>query len=142
MKHIAKLTAAVLLVSVLLVALVSCSAYGTIESNFKSEGYEVVQVEDNTIAASVAAAFEDKEVSCTAHLFKKTDSLLDYVLILEFGASDELVKAIEGSESETIKGLISDISGGLQQSQFVRDNCFCVPLNPLSTTKVLEIFNK
>ena len=113
---------------------VSCSAYGKIEKNFKDAGYEVVS-EDNETANTIKAELEEGEVSVTVHVFKKSDSILNYAIILEFGSKGDIEKSLE--ESETLKGFVKDI----QKSSLVRDNCVLIPLG-LEASSMTEIFNK
>ena len=81
------------------------------------------------------AELEEGEVSVTVHVFKKSDSILNYAIILEFGSKGDIEKSLE--ESETLKGFVKDI----QKSSLVRDNCVLIPLG-LEASSMTEIFNK
>lgn len=134
-----------MLVGVMLVAtLASCSSYGKIKSNFKSEGYIELESEDNSTAKTITAELEKGNISCTAHFLQRKsaddasalDKLADAgttVIILEFSSDKEIVDAVK--ESGTLSGIIGD----LQKSEYVRDNCVLIPLlNP----NAKDIFNK
>ncbi len=129
-----KIVALTIISAMLMLTFVSCSAYGKIEKNFKDAGYEVVS-EDNETANTIKAELEEGEVSVTVHVFKKSDSILNYAIILEFGSKGDIEKSLE--ESETLKGFVKDI----QKSSLVRDNCVLIPLG-LEASSMTEIFNK
>lgn len=129
-----KILALTIISAMLMLTFVSCSAYGKIEKNFKDAGYEVVS-EDNETANTIKAELEEGEVSVTVHVFKKSDSILNYAIILEFGSKGDIEKSLE--ESETLKGFVKDI----QKSSLVRDNCVLIPLG-LEASSMTEIFNK
>ena len=128
------------LVAVMLVCtLASCgSAYSKIEKNFKDAGYTVKDVADDATGKTISAAFESMEISATVHVFNKD---LNVAIVVEFDAKGDLDKAME---SDTIKGLISDVQG----SDIVRDECLLIPatLNVLDINgqlqSMVEIFNK
>ncbi len=134
-----------MLVGVMLVmTLASCSSYGKIKSNFKSEGYIELESEENDTAKTITAELEKGNISCEVHfLQKKLDddaSSIDKianaattVIILEFSSDKEIVEAVK--ESGTLSGIIKDV----QKSEYVRDNCILIPL---LNTNAKDIFNK
>jgi hypothetical protein len=134
-----------MLVGVMLVmTLASCSSYGKIKSNFKSEGYIELESEDNSTAKTITAELEKGNISCTVHFLQRKsgddasalDKIADAattVIILEFSSDKEIVEAVK--ESGTLSGIIGD----LQKSEYVRDNCVLIPL---INTAAKDIFNK
>ena len=143
-KKIFKLLTLMLVGVILVATLASCSSYGKIKSNFKSEGYIELENEDNSTAKTITAELEKGNISCTVHFLQRKsaddasalDKLADVgttVIILEFSSDKEIVDAVK--ESGTLSGIIGD----LQKSEYVRDNCVLIPLlNP----NAKDIFNK
>lgn len=134
-----------MLVGVMLVAtLASCSSYGKIKSNFKSEGYIELENEEESTAKTITAELEKGDITCEVHILRKeiaedatvadkvTNSLTT-VIILEFSSDKDLAEAIK--ESGTLSGMIEDA----QKSDYVRDNCVLVSL---LNVEAKDIFNK
>lgn len=143
-KKIFKLLTLMLVGVMLVTTLASCSSYGKIKSNFKSEGYIELESEDNSTAKTITAELEKGNISCTVHFLQRKsaddasalDKLADAgttVIILEFSSDKEIVEAVKES------GTLSEIIGDLQKSEYVRDNCVLISLlNP----NAKDIFNK
>ncbi len=143
-KKIFKLLTLMLVGVMLVTTLASCSSYGKIKSNFKSEGYIELESEDNSTAKTITAELEKGNISCTVHILqKKLDddasgveqitNMGTTVIILEFSSDKEIAEAVK--ESGTLSGIIGD----LQKTEYVRDNCVLVPL---INTAAKDIFNK
>lgn len=126
----------VVLAVVAVFSLVSCSSFGKIKKAFTDAGYEYVNVEDNESAKTIAASYEDSEVSCTVHLFKaKNIANLDaYAVVLEFKSNEEAAKQL--SENNTLTGFFKD----LQKSDLVNDNCVLIPLSLLKAEDMITTF--
>ena len=134
-----------MLVGVMLVAtLASCSSYGKIKSNFKSEGYIELENEDESTAKTITAELEKGKISCEIHILQKKledgatgleeiANKATTVIILEFSSDEDMAEAIK--ESGTLSGIIKDV----QDSDYVRDNCVLVPL---LNANAKDIFNK
>ncbi len=133
-KNIFKVLALTLVSVMLLMVFASCSAYGKIEKNFTDAGYELVS-EDNSTANTIKAELEEGEVGVTVHIFKKSDSILNYAIVLEFSSEGDVEKSLE--KSATLKGFVEDV----QKSDLVRDNCVLIPIG-IDAANMTEIFNK
>lgn len=138
MKKFTKMLALALL-AVVVLSLVSCSAYGTIEKNLEAIGYVEVEGEDGT-AKTITQELEEGNLSCTVHLLAEEGAfgVQKKVLVLEFSSDKELTEAIEASG--TLSGFIKDA----QQSQIVRDNCvlLVLPSAILDTSEIINAFNE
>lgn len=128
------------LVLVSLFALVSCSTFNSVKSNFEKNGYTYVELDkDNAIVKSITAELEEGEITCTMHLFSKNGELIPKLaLVLEFTSDKELQKAITEDGSETLKGFLKDV----QESDYVNGNCLLFPLSITEADSMKEIFNK
>ena len=126
----------VVLAVVSVFTLVSCSSFGKIKSAFKDAGYEYVDVDENASAKTIAASYENGEVSCTVHLFK-TDGVAGidvYAVVLEFKSDKEAAKAL--SENNTLTGFVKD----MQESDLVNKNCVLIPLSITKAADMINIF--
>ena len=135
MKNIKRLLVIVLAV-ISVFTLVSCSSFGKIKSAFTGAGYEYVDIDESSSAKTIAASYENSEVSCTVHLFK-TDGIAGidvYAVVLEFKSNKEAAKAI--SENDTLTGFVST----LQESDLVNDNCVLIPLSLTKAEDMVNIF--
>ena len=124
------------LAAISIFTLVSCSSFGKIKNAFKDAGYEYVDIEENTSAKTIAASYEDSEVSCTVHLFK-TDGIAGidvYAVVLEFNSNKEAANAL--SENNTLTGFIKD----LQETDLVNGNCVLIPLSLTKAEDMVNIF--
>ncbi len=142
MKFAKTMTAVLLLVTMIFV-MVSCgSSFGTIKKNFTDAGYTYVQSSEDSKALTVTAELEKSSISCTAHFFKTTDAVTGlvpvYCMVLEFGSSEDLQKAISEDGSATLRGMITDA----QKSRYVRGNCILVPLSLTKVDDMINTFNK
>ena len=128
------------LILVSLFALVSCSSFGSIKSNFEKNDYTYIELdEDNAIIKSITAELEEGEITCTMHLFSKNGQLIPKLaLVLEFTSDKDLQKAIAEDGSETLKGFLKDV----QESDYVNGNCLLFPLSITEADSMKEIFNK
>lgn len=133
-KNTFKVLALTLVSVMLLMVFASCSAYGKIEKNFTDAGYELVS-DDNSTANTIKAELEEGEVGVTVHIFKKSDSILNYAIVLEFSSEGDVEKSLE--KSATLKGFVEDV----QKSDLVRDNCVLIPIGT-DAANMTEIFNK
>lgn len=133
-KNTLKVLALTLVSVMLLMVFASCSAYGKIEKNFTDAGYELVS-DDNSTANTIKAELEEGEVGVTVHIFKKSDSILNYAIVLEFSSEGDVEKSLE--KSATLKGFVEDV----QKSDLVRDNCVLIPIG-IDAANMTEIFNK
>ena len=116
------------IVTLFTLGLTACSKFGSIKREFKEEGWEYIQNEDGgSIVKAIVAELENGELTINVHVFKKG---LSSAVVIEFGSSKELYKAIDSSE--TLKGFLKDI----QDSDYVNDNCVLLTLNE----KALDIF--
>ena len=136
----ARTTLCMALILVSLFALVSCSAFGGIRSNFEKNDYTYIELdEDNAIVKSITAELEKGNITCTMHLFSKNGQLIPKLaLILEFTSDKDLQKAIAEDGSETLKGFLKDV----QESDYVNGNCLLFPLSITEADSMKEIFNK
>ena len=126
----------IVLAAVSIFTLVSCSSFGKIKSAFKDAGYEYVDVEENASAKTIAASYEESEVSCTVHLFK-TDGIAGidvYAVVLEFKSNKEAAEAL--SENNTLTGFIAD----LQDTDLVNGNCVLIPLSLTKADDMIATF--
>ena len=126
----------IVLAVIAIFTLVSCSSFGKIKKEFTSAGYEYVDVDENTYAKTIAASYEESEVSCTVHLFR-TDSLIGtdvYAVVLEFKSNKEAAEAL--SENNTLTGFIKD----LQSSDLVNGNCVLIPLSLTKADDMIKTF--
>ena len=136
MKKTIKLTALVLALVFCTLALVSCSTFGSIKSNFESAGYTLM-TEDTDTTGEIK--LEDGTITYTIHKFQKkgedSDSALGNIVggitqalstavVWEFASEGDLNKAIE--ENEEIKAVLKDA----QKSDFVNGNCILMTINP------------
>ena len=135
MKNIKRLLVIVLAV-ISVFTLVSCSSFGKIKSAFLAADYEYVDVSENSSAKTIAASYEESEVSCTVHLFK-TKSLIGtdvYAVILEFKSNKEATNAL--SENNTLTGFIKD----MQSTELVNGNCVLIPLSLTKADEMITTF--
>ena len=143
MKKMTRILAFALL-AVMVLSLVACSSFGSIKKNFEKAGYTYIENADSedgdaAVARTITAELEEGDVSCTAHLFKTTTTLMVvevpvYALVLEFATDEDMTKAL--SESETLKGMLKDA----QDSDYVNGNCVLVPLSITKFQEMITIF--
>lgn len=145
MKKIMKISALCLALTLCLFA-VACSSYNKLEKAFLDKGYQVSQgVED--LASDIETELEQEELAIQIHALKKSSGLTsDVVLIIEFKSTQEMIEACK--ESDTLKGIVSDISDDASVKEaydtlvaggFANGNCIVFSINPLNRSEVCEI---
>ncbi len=145
MKKLFKLTTLALVIVLSLFA-VGCSSYGKLEKAFLDNGYEIVTELDES-TNDIKAELEAEGLVVTIHGFKKTGILGgDFVTVIEFNATEDLVKAY--TESDTVKGFVSDVQNDenvqtiyntLVDLGFAKGNCLVLSTNPLNMLSVCQI---
>ncbi len=146
MKRILSLVLVSAMMAVMVLSLASCSVYGTIEKNFTSNGYEVVEA-DSTLGKAAALmsgslASEDGEVSITTHILYKQESMPPaFAIILEFGADKD---AQEKIAEYTSKATLDKYMQFDEEVALVRGNCIIIPLSASSADRLemVNLFNK
>lgn len=143
MKKTVKIIALAMALVLCTLALVSCSSFGSIKSNFEKNGYELKN-EDNEATGTVK--LEDGEITYTIHTFQvkkeESDSALGTIIggitqglstaiVWEFDSDKDLKKAMD--ENEDIKKLLADA----EESKYVNGNCILMTINP----DAVKIFN-
>ncbi len=108
MKKLLKLIS-VTLVLVLCFSLTACSSYGKLEKALTDIGYSVIET-----AEEGEEMQEESEVAVKAHYMSNAESLsvleilnTTTVIIFEFNSTDDMLEFY--NESDTLKGLISDV---------------------------------
>ena len=145
MKTFVKIMTAVLLVTVLVVSLVSCtSKYGDIRAAFEKEGYSENQSLESTSKA-IKEELEKKDFAVEIHLLTKSNKITS-ALVVEFKSTQEMVEAYESSA--TIKGLVKDIAdsedvnavyNALKDAGYAKDNCLVIPLSLIYAKEITNI---
>ena len=146
MKKTVKIAALALALVLCLLALASCSKFGSIEKNFEKHGYTLQNADDEPTGE---IELEDGTViTYTIHTFQKEakkdedDTLLDNIvggiteaastaIVWEFKSEKDLKKAVE--ENESLKAMIEDV----QESEYVNGNCVLMTLS----SDAVKIFN-
>ena len=133
MKKSLKVLSLVLVLVMAVLTLASCSQYNALKSAFEKNGFEEnAKLED--LAEKVKTELEKDELAVTLHLMTKKKSLAS-ALIIEFKSTEDMKKAYD--DSETIKGIMKDISKNddvkefvktLEESGYVKGNCRVLPL--------------
>ncbi len=118
-----------LIAAIAITLLCGCSSYSKIRRAYEAEGYSESENVEEYQTKIVEALGEDFEDVCSVHLMADG---LKVALILEFKSTQEMEDAI--NESESLKGLISDI----QKSDYVSGNCVLLFYTPL--TDAADIF--
>ena len=135
MKNVIKVLALSMVVVLSVLMLVSCSTYGKIQGAFEDAGY-VLQNADKEATGEIKT--ENGVITYTIHTFQKEGEgllggitqALSTAVVWEFGSDEDLMAAIE--ESETLKGMIKDA----QDSDYINGNCVLTTLN----ADAVEIF--
>ena len=141
MKKSIKLFALVMALVLCTLALVSCSTFGSIKSNFEKNGYELKGESEKA-----SFTYEDYEINYTVHTFQvkteDSDSALGDIIggvtqlastavVWEFGSNEDLAKAL--ANNEDVKAALKDAD----ESRMVNGNCVLMTLNP----DAVKIFN-
>ena len=138
MKKTIKITALVLALVLCTLTLASCSAFGSIKSNFEKNGY-ALQNADNEPTGTVT--LDDGSITYIIHTFQKeaeenedsgilgnivsgVTEALSTAVVWEFDSEGDLEKAIE--KNEQIKSLLEKA----QKSDYVNGNCILMTFNP------------
>ena len=145
MKTFVKIMTAVVLVTVLVVSLVSCtSKYGDIRAAFEKEGYSENQSLESTSKA-IKEELEKKDFAVEIHLLTKSNKITS-ALVVEFKSTQEMVEAYESSA--TIRGLVKDIAdsedvnavyNALKDAGYAKDNCLVIPLSLIYAKEITNI---
>lgn len=148
MKKSMKILSLVLVLVMAVLSLASCSKYGALKSAFEKAGYEEnTKLEDE--AAEIQKELEKDNLVVTLHLMTKSGGLtagITSALIIEFQSTEDMKKAYE--DSETIKGLVKDISTNedvkqfqklLEDAGYAKGNCLVVPLSILFVNEITNI---
>lgn len=145
MKKTVRIVSLLLLAALCAVLLVSCSKYPSLKKAFEKEGYEENE-KLGSLAATIKEELEKEDLVVELHLMTKTSNSLTSALIIEFKATDDLVKAYE--DSATIQGLVKDIESSedvekvydaLEEAGYVKGNCLVVPLSILYVNEITNI---
>lgn len=134
MKKTLRIVAIMMALVLCTLALVSCSTFGSIKSNFESNGYELAgESKEGKIA------LDEGEITYTIHTFQKKNEgnggaldnivggitqALSTALVWEFSSSADLEKAME--ENADIKAVLKNA----QESDYVNGNCILMTVNP------------
>jgi hypothetical protein len=133
-----------LLVVALCFSFVGCSTLGKVEKALNEIGY---------VKTTQAGEYEEEtEYPVTVHAFSNKDGLglteiakLNTVIVLEFKATDDMKAYCE--ESDTLKGIVSDISkdgnaqdfyNALVEKGLANGNCLVFSINPLQAETVMN----
>ena len=145
MKTFVKIMTAVVLVTVLVVSLVSCtSKYGDIRAAFEKEGYSENQSLESTSKA-IKEELEKKDFAVEIHLLTKSNKITS-ALVVEFKSTQEMVEAYESSA--TIRDLVKDIAdsedvnavyNALKDAGYAKDNCLVIPLSLIYAKEITNI---
>lgn len=145
MKTFVKIMTAVLLVTVLVVSLVSCtSKYGDIRAAFEKEGYSENQSLESASKA-IKEELEKKDFAVEIHLLTKSNKITS-ALVVEFKSTQEMVEAYESSA--TIRDLVKDIAdsedvnavyNALKDAGYAKDNCLVIPLSLIYAKEITNI---
>ena len=145
MKTFVKIMTAVLLVTVLVVSLVSCtSKYGDIRAAFEKEGYSENQSLESTSKA-IKEELEKKDFAVEIHLLTKSNKITS-ALVVEFKSTQEMVEAYESSA--TIRDLVKDIAdsedvnavyNALTDAGYAKGNCLVIPLSLIYVNEITNI---
>ncbi len=141
MKKTVRLLALAMALVLCVLALASCSSFGSVKRNFEKNGYELKGESEKA-----SFTYENYEINYTVHTFQvKTeddDSALGNIIggltqafstaiVWEFGSNADLQKALAGNED--VKALLKDAD----QSRLVNGNCILMTINP----DAIKIFN-
>ncbi len=145
MKKSMKILSLVLVLVMAVLSLASCSKYNALKSAFEKEGYEE-NSNLETVAKNIKEEMEKDNLVVNLHLMTKKSNGLTSALIIEFQSTEDMKKAYD--DSETIKGLVKDISSNedakafqqaLENAGYAKGNCFVVPLSLLYINEITNI---
>lgn len=145
MKKSMKILSLVLVLVMAVLSLASCSKYNALKSAFEKAGYEE-NSNLETVAKNIKEEMEKDNLVVNLHLMTKKSNGLTSALIIEFQSTEDMKKAYD--DSETIKGLVKDISSNedakafqqaLENAGYAKGNCFVVPLSLLYINEITNI---
>lgn len=144
MKKLAKILSLVLVLAMATLALVGCSSYSSLKKAFEAKGYTENEKLEK-VAESIKEELEKDDLAVTLHLMTKENGLTS-ALIIEFNSTEDMKKAYD--DSETIKGLVKDISSNedvaafqkaMEDAGYAKGNCLVVPLSILYINEITTI---
>lgn len=112
----------------------ACSSYGKIEKAFKDAGYTQSETLEG-VTKSIEEQLEEQQLAVKLHVFNK--DLVNTAVIIEFNSTDDMNKAV--SESDALKGLVSDLYKAGEECDIVNGNCLLVPIG-LNSKSMIDIF--
>ena len=139
MKKSMKILSLVLVLVMAVLSLASCSKYNALKSAFEKKDYV-----ENTDLEGTTKKVQEDNLAVNLHLMTKKGSLTS-ALIIEFKSTEDMKKAYD--DSETIKGLVKDISSNedakefqkaLEDTGYAKGNCLILPI-ALSLTPAKDI---
>ncbi len=146
MKNAVRVLSLVLVLVMAATMFVSCSnKYSKLQKAFEDKGYEENTALEDT-SNKIKAELEKDNLAVELHLLTKKSNGLSSVLIVEFKSTDDMIKAY--NDSETIKGLVKDISSNedaqkvydaLKNAGYANGNCLCIPLSLLYVNEITNI---
>lgn len=145
MKKSLKVLSLVLVLVMAVLSLASCSKYSALKSAFENAGYKENTALENT-AQEIKEELEKDELVVNLHLMTKESNGLTSALIVEFKSTEDMKKAYD--DSETIKGLVKDISSNedakafqeaLENAGYAKGNCLVIPLSILHINEITNI---
>lgn len=144
MKKLAKILSLVLVLAMATLALVGCSSYSSLKKAFEAKDYKENEKLE-TVAENIKKEIEKDDLVVTLHLMTKSNGITS-ALIIEFNSTEDMKKAYD--DSETIKGLVKDISSNedvtafqkaLEDAGYAKGNCLVVPLSVLYINEITTI---
>ena len=130
MKKIVKITSLLLVLTLSLFA-IACSSYGKVEKAFLDNGYSLAQ-EINDTSKAIKEDVEGLEIEAKYYNFIKS-GLANEVLVIEFKAKDDLVKASRNLSSINLqlsgidtKAETDDLYDSLVDAGYANGNCLAI----------------
>lgn len=153
MKKVTRIVALAMMLVLCVAALTACSnKYPQLKSAFEKEGFEENQAVEGT-AEQIKKDLEKDELEVNVHILtNSSETLKPSVMIIEFKATEDLVKAYK--DSNTMQGLVKDVKEdedtqamyqALVDAGFACGNCLCIPLSVVyykTITGIVKSVNK
>ena len=152
MKKVTRIVALAMMLVLCVAALTACSnKYPQLKSAFEKEGFEENQAVEGT-AEQIKKDLEKDELEVNVHILTKNEGVRPSVMIIEFKATEDLVKAYK--DSNTMQGLVKDVKENedtqamyqaLVDAGFACGNCLCIPLSVVyykTITGIVKSVNK
>lgn len=146
MKKVTRIVALTMMLVLCVAALTACSnKYPQLKSAFEKEGFEENQAVEG-VADQIKQDMAKDELEVNVHVLTKNEGVKPSVMIIEFKATEDLVKAYQ--DSNTMQGLVKDVQesedvNALYQSLvdagFACGNCLCIPLSVVYYKTITEI---